>query len=133
MQMIIRSKRLLLGLLLCSLLIVQYLNYGIQFIAGENQFSTVSSSLAGQDSSMNDRIHTGLDFLARINNYAKLNISADGKSHGPNIKNNYSFWAAASASHAASLINYLRLSEKIYTQFYSRQIITFLHEKDGMK
>ncbi len=135
MRIIINGKRLQISLLLCSLLLLGYVNFGIfssaQFISsGMSEFGMASSS---RHSSMSDSIYPGLDFLAAINDCTGLNIASAGKSRGPSYKNNYASLAVISASHVAGLINYLRLSKEIYNQFDSIQITTFLHKKDGMK
>lgn len=138
MRIIINRKRLQIGLLLCSLLLLEFFNYGIfssaQFISsGMNGFDTASLSGASKHSSMSDGIYAGLDFMGAVNDRTRFNITSAGKSRGLSFKNNHFFLAAASASHVAGLINYLNLSEKICIQFDSIKIIAFLHKKDGMK
>ncbi|PKM78494.1 MAG: hypothetical protein CVU90_01785 [Firmicutes bacterium HGW-Firmicutes-15] len=135
MQIIVKGKRLQIGLLLCSLLLLEYFNFGIfssaQFISsGMSEFGMASSS---KHSSMSDSVYAGLDFLVAINDGTRFNIASAGKSRGPSYKNNYASLAVLSAYHVAGLINYLRLSKEIYNQFDSIQITTFLHKKDGMK
>jgi len=137
MQIIQNSKRLKICLLLCSLLLWEYFNYGIfstQFISsGMNGFDQASLSGTSKHSSMNGKVYAGLDFIGAINDCTRFIISSAGKSRGLSFKNNYYFLTAVSAANVAGLINYLRLSKEIYNQFDSRQIITFLHKKDGMK
>jgi len=138
MRIITNGKRLPICLLLCSLLLLGYYNCGIFSSApfsssGLNRFDTACSSGVSQNSSMSDRSYTGLDFIGAVNDCTRFIISSSGKSRGLGFKNNYSFFAAVSAAYVAALINYLRLSKEIYNQFDSRQIITCLHKKDGMK
>jgi hypothetical protein len=119
------------------MLLGEYFNYGIlssaQIISSGMNGIENSAGGAGKDSSMSDRVHAGLDFMANINDYSLFNIAPAAKSRGLSFNNNYSFSAIVSVSHVASLINYLKLSKEIYTQFDSLQITTFLHKKDGMK
>ena len=138
MRIIINGKRLQICVLLCSLLLLEYVNFGIfssaQFIsAGVSEFNMASPSGASQHSSMSDSVYAGLDILAAINDSARFNIASAGKSRGPSYKNNYASLAVGSAAHVTALIHYLRLSKEIYNQFDSIQITTFLHKKDGMK
>ncbi len=138
MRITINGKRLQICVLLCSLLLLEYVNFGMfssdQLIsAGVSDFNMASSSGAGKQSSMSDSVYAGLDFLVATHDYARFNIASTGKSWGPSYKNNYASLAVISASHAAGLINYLRLSQVLYNQFDSIKITTFLHKKDGMK
>ncbi|MDD3365049.1 MAG: hypothetical protein PHZ03_08730 [Syntrophomonas sp.] len=138
MRITINGKRLQICVLLCSLLLLEYVNFGIfssaQFIsAGMSEFDNASASCAGKHSSMNDSVYAGLDFLVAINDGTRFNIASAGKTRGPSYKNNYASLAVVSASHVAGLISYLRLSKEIYNQFDSIEITTFLHKKDGMK
>lgn len=138
MRIIVNGKRLQIGLLLCSLLLLEYVNFGIfssaQFIsAGVNDFNMASSSGASKHLAMSDSIYAGVDLLGTSNDGARINLTAAGKSPGTNYKNNYAFLAILSSALVTGLINYLKLSKQIYNQFDSIQITTFLHKKDGMK
>lgn len=135
MQTIINGKRLQICFLLCSLLLLEYINYGFFSSARDisSKMNVAAASLNGtsQHSSMGNKIYTGLDFMGAVNYYA--NIYCAGKSQELKFTNKNSFSSILSASHTAILINYLRWSEEIYNQFDPIKITTFLHKKDGMK
>jgi hypothetical protein len=138
MRIIINGKRLQTGLLLCSLLLLQYFNYGIfssvpLSSSRVNGFDTACSSGVGQHSSMGEKVYAGLNYIETIIDTTRLNIASSEKSRGHGFKNNHSFLGLVSAAQAASLISHLNLSILITTQFDSLQITTFLHKKDGMK
>ncbi len=138
MRIIINGKRLQTCLLLCSLLLLEYINFGILYsvqpkFAGVSEFNMASAKGAARNTSMSHNDYDRSAFLAAIEDFTRFNIASTGKSGGPGYKPNYVSFPALSASHAAVLINYLRLSKEIYYQFDSIQITTFLHKKDGMK
>lgn len=138
MRTIVNVKRQQICLLLCFLLIGQFYNYGIfssdpLSSSGTNGFIADCSNGVSRHSSIGDVVYAGLDFMRALNDGARLSIASAGKSRGQNLKNNYSLSAVISASHVAGLINYLRLSQEIYTQFDFLRITTFLHKKDGTK
>lgn len=133
MRTLIKCKRMQICFLLCSLLLLGYLNYGFSSSARDisSEMNVASLSGTGQHSSMSNKIYTGLDFMGAVNNCA--NIYWAGKSQELKFINKDSFSSVLSASHTAILINYLRWSAEIYNQFDSIKITTFLHKKDGMK
>lgn len=138
MQLTINGKRLQICVLLCSLLLLEYINFGIftsaQFSsAGVNEVNMASPNRTSQPSSMRDSVYTGLAFRAVSNDYARLIPASAGKSRGPSLKSNNAALAVLTTLYAAGLINYLRLSAAINNQFDSIHITAFLHKKDGMK
>lgn len=96
--------------LLCSLLFLEYFNYGFfssaQDISSGMNVAAASLSETSQHSSMSNKIYTGLDFMGAVNNNA--NIYSGGESREPNFINKNSFLSILSASHMSALAFSLR-------------------------
>ncbi len=138
MRISINGKRQRLCVLLCSLLLLEYLNFGIfsstQVSASRmGRFDMASPIGTSQHSSMSDNVYTGLDLLAAFKNFTRFTMASAGKSRGPGYRNNFTAGAVLSGALVAGLNIYFRLASLIYNQFDSIQITTFLHRKDGMK